>query len=328
MKVILANPETGSLLELSFRGVCVRLAFSALVVSALFGHGVGMVLAQQGPQRMGVDTALSREARALQGTLAMPSELRCIGFISKSFLPMDMYISGTEYEGITTFAMEGAIVYLNGPGLTSAKVGQTLRVVRAEGKVSDPFTSEPIGIYYSELGTVRMDAMRKDGATATVITSCNIMFKGDVVLPLVEKPTVKGPKEVSNRLTPYPEDGLASYIILGKEDITYMSAGQFCFIGAGTQDGVKLGDRFTIYRAQPPFDAKDLIVNRAAGGTSYKQVQTGKYLSTFIQTLKNRKIPPRVLGDLVILDVGENTAVTKIIYSRAEIHIGDIVVRR
>jgi hypothetical protein len=39
-------------------------------------------------------------------------------------------------------------------------------------------------------------------------------------------------------------------------------------------------------------------------------------------------MPPRVLGDLIILDAGETTSVAKIVNSMSEIHLGDIVVRR
>lgn len=279
-------------------------------------------------QRIGDVTPLSREAKALKGTVAMPGELKCMGFITKSTLPMEIYVSGTEQEGLTSFASEGALVYLNGPGLASVKVGQNFRVVRAEGRVSNPLTGEAIGIYYKELGTARIDARRADGATATLTMSCGVMFKGDILIPAVEKPILKGPQDLSNRLTPYPEQGLASNIILGKDDLRYLGAGHFCFIGVGAQEGVKTGDRFTIYRVQPPFDAKDLIVNYTHGGASYKKAQTVEYRSSIAQTLSKRKIPPRVLGDLVVLEVGENTAVTKIINSRTEIQLGDIVVRR
>ena len=298
-------------------------------------------------QNYGAASAQSKREAELKGTVAMPDEVKCLGFIHEPLYPLDIYISATEQEGLGTYVSEGANVYLNGPGLKSAKVGDTFRVLRAEAKIHDRLTSRFIGHYYKELGTVRIEVLSEESATARVGTSCDLMYKGDFLLPVVERPTVKFTGEPSNRLTAYPAGGLASSIVLGKNDGREMSAGDVCFIGIGTKDGLKVGDRFTIYRVQPPFDVKDLIVNYAhvrsgiegiqasgnrVGGiptpTQYESFQSGRYRNEVIQKLNDRSVPHIVLGDLVIVDASETTAAAKIVNSRLEIHLGDIVVRR
>jgi hypothetical protein len=310
------------------------------VLSLLFGLTQGAVYAQ----KIGDSLAKQQE---LKGTLAMPNEMNCLGFIHDSLLPMDIYVSGVEEEGLATFVTENSLVYLSGPGLKNAKAGDVFKAVRPEARIRDRFTQQLIGNYYKELGTVRIEALRPGGATGTVLLSCNLMFKGDVLVPFTTKAPVKFTGDKSTRMTPYPEGGLATTIVLGKDDRREMSEGTVCFIPVGTREGVKPGDRFTIYRLQPPFDPKDLIVNTAhvrsnvegssIGGaktgavqspTSYEPTLSGRYNGELIQKLMEREVPHRVLGDLVVLEAGETTSSAKIITSRTEIHIGDIVVRR
>jgi hypothetical protein len=298
-------------------------------------------------QQLGELTVQSKHQLEFKGTVAMPEELKCLGFIHEALYPLDILVSGTEQEGLATFLMEGSIVFLNGPGLKSAKAGDSFRVVRTEAKIRDRLTQKFTGYYYKELGTIKIASLRGETATGTVVTSCDTIFKGDFLLPQAEKTPVKFTGEPANRLTPYPEEGLASSIVLGRNDLREMAAGHFCFIGIGTRDGVKLGDRFTIYRVHPPFDPKDLIVNssyvrsgvediQAAGNkvggvqtpTQYDGMHSGRYRGEIIQKLKERSIPHRVMGDLVVVEAGETTSAAMIINSRFEIHLGDVVVRR
>jgi len=260
--------------------------------------------------------------------VATQGELTCLGFIHDSKLPMNVYISGTEREGTMVLATANGLVYLGGPGVSSLKPGETYWVSRAEGIIRDGLTQEVIGIYYEELGTVRIQATGKGTSTAVVLNACQPMMKGDLILPAAKRTVVNFTGELSNRLTPFPHDGLASSIILGKNDAHEMAVGQFCFIGVGARDGVKLGDRFTVYREQPPFDARDLLISGSGANLSYEKLRPGKYPSALAATLSGRTLPPRTLGDLVVVDVGETTAAARIVNSKEEIRLGDLVVRR
>jgi hypothetical protein len=315
------------------------------LLQLLLLSGVTLPIARA--QKLGDLAVQSKHQLEFKDTVAMPEELKCLGFIHETLYPLDILVSGTEQEGLATFLMEGSIVHLNGPGLKSSKAGDSFRVVRTEAKIRDRLTQKFTGYYYKELGTIKIDSLRGEAATGTVVTNCDTIFKGDFLLPLAEKATVKFTGEQANRQTAYPQEGLASSIVLGRNDLRELAAGHFCFIGIGTRDGVKIGDRFTIYRVQPPFDPKDLIVNssyvrsgvediQAAGNkvggvqtpTQYDGMQSGRYRGEIIQKLKDRSIAHRVMGDLIVVEAGETTSATKIINSRFEIHLGDVVVRR
>jgi hypothetical protein len=272
--------------------------------------------------------ALMAPAAGGQHVRTTPSEMRCVGLIHESELPQDILVAGSEDEARVTHLTEGALAYVVGPGVSSAKVGTTYQVVRPEGRIRDRNTNSIVGIYYKEAGTIRIDAVHAANATGTVTSSCGAIFKGDLLVPLRPKTGSVFSGTMSNRLTEHPSDGVASSILVAKDDRREMGAGSFCFIGVGAREGVKIGDRFTIYRPQPGFDRKQLIVNAPHSMTTYGKFQTPIYEAKIVEVLKKRNLPPRVMGDLVIVDVAETTSAAKIMNSRSEVHLGDLVVRR
>jgi hypothetical protein len=206
---------------------------------------------------------------------------------------------------------QGQILYLNGPKVSSLKAGDINRVVRPAQKVHNPLTGKDMGVYYHDLGTIRIEAVHKDNAVARAVVSCQAFKKGDLVLPSVSKPMLSFNGELSNKLTQLPENGMVSSILLGKEDIRSIAAGHFCFIGRGSRDGVKPGDRFTVFRSHSSFDAKEI-----SKGTAVSSM------------LNKRKLPPMILGDIVIVDTGDKVSAGKVINSLSEMHPGDLVIKR
>lgn len=260
--------------------------------------------------------------------MVTPPEMNCLGFIRELPIPAEVFIAGGGEEGITALTSQNDLISLNGPGLIDLKPGESYKVVRPEGKVRNQVTKDEIGIYYKELGIIKIEASGAGYAMARVSSSCCHMIKGDLVVPMTAKPDVRFTGKLSDKLTPFPADGLSSTIILGKDDLQELAAGNICFIGSGTQQGVKNGDRFTIYRMQPQFNRQDLSVDGEGSGNTYEKLAAGRSDAQLLWMLIDRNMPPRVLGDLIIVDAGETTSAAKIVNSMSEIHLGDIVVRR
>jgi hypothetical protein len=307
-----------------------RIASASLVLGALFLFGpfVNTSSAQQRPAVEGQIAPELREAMAQKEIVAAADQLKCIGFISPELLPRDLIVSGTREEGRATSLMEGSILYASGPAAKSVKAGETFRIVRPEGRILDQYTRNLIGYYYKELGTAEITDAGADTVIGRVQMSCRVMYKGDLLIPMANRQPVRFNKPLSTATTPIPEEGLAATIIFGKEDLREMAAGHFCFINAGARDGVKPGDRFTIYRPQAPFNPTDLIANPPPSATTYQKARTSRYEEEIIYSLKQRRLPHYVLGDLVVVDVAETTAAAKIVYSRTEVHPGDFAIRR
>ena len=267
-------------------------------------------------------------AVALFAGAAVHDESVCLGFIDRSLLPMNVYVAGTESDGFSALAEQAELIYLNGPGLGSLRAGGTYLVIRPEGYVRHPETRKPLGIYYRELGTVKVETTGAGSASASVVANCHPFMKGDLVIPLEPRAEVQMTGKAADRLTAYPEGGLTGLVVLGLDDRRELAAGHVCFLGVGSRDGVRAGDWFTVYREQPRFNAQDMSVAGMGKGRTYKKVLSGLYKLEVTGTLKKRQLPPKVIGDLVVLRVSESTAVAKVVASRSEVHVGDTVVRR
>ena len=257
-----------------------------------------------------------------------PGEMACIGSIQDTTLPLDIYIAGGEMEGTATLAAQRQVVYLNGPRLSSLKPGIIHRVVRPEGRVRDPLSGDKLGYYYMDIGTIRIETVDQEKAVASVQVACHGMLKGDLVIPYVPKQKVEFNGALSSELTALPDHGLVSSILLAKDDVREMGAGNLCFLGLGARDGIKPGDRFTVFRPQPSFDPRDMDAGGTASDRSYSSMTNYAYRFNLNMLLRQRKLAPQILGDIVVVEAGENISTGKIISSLSEIHIGDLIVKR
>jgi hypothetical protein len=261
--------------------------------------------------------------------VATPGEMACLGFVQDFPVSMDVYIAGMQDEGSTAYAVEGQILLLNGPKVSELKAGEIQRVIRPEGSIRDRAPGGALGVYHKDIGTVRIETVGGETATARVIMSCQGMLKGDVVTPDAAKPVIEYGGELSNVLTPIPEQGIFGSILFGKDDIREMTAGNFAFIGLGGRDGIKPGDRFTIFRPYPEFNSKETEVEGEKSRSVYSPLRNSyTFRSRLSEMLSDRSLPPKVLGDFVVLHAGNEISAGKIVNSLREIHPGDYIVKR
>lgn len=259
--------------------------------------------------------------------VVIPGELSCVGSIREEAISADVYVAGVDNEGTTTLASPGQILYLNGPHLTDLKPGTVHKVVRLEGTIDDPSTHVVLGTYFKDIGKIRIEKVGKGNAVARVLSACQGIIKGDLVIPYIEKPAIEFKGDLSNSLTPIGT-GLTGSILLGKDDSRMIGQGQFCFIGLGSRDGVKLGDRFTIYRPHPEFNPNDMSSGGAGAFLTYSSRERNGYQEKMTTALRSRALPPIILGDIVVVEVGAGASTAKVINSLSEISPGDMVVRK
>jgi hypothetical protein len=255
-----------------------------------------------------------------------PGESACVGFINETTLPPNVYVVGTEEEEVHILASQGSLVYLNGPGVSALTRSESYRIVRAEGEIKDPSRKQAAGIYYKQIGIARLESPGSDVATAIVTTACHPVARGDLIVPLKPISSVSYKGKLADRATPF-EAGPTSTILLGQDDMHILGTGHHCFIGLGSAAGVKPGDHFTVYRPQPPFDAFYITAPRSSYA-AYGAVEGGDYNSRIAQLIQERKLPPRALGDAVVVEAGSQMSTVKIINALYEIRPGDIVVKR
>ncbi len=244
--------------------------------------------------------------------VATPGEMACGGAILDFSMPADLYVAGSADEGAVLSITQGQILYLNGPRIPFLKTGDVNKVVRRMNRVRNPLTGQISGVYYKDLGSIRIEAVDKNHAVARALFSCEAFAKGDLVFPNTPKALVYFSGALSNPSAPIPESGVVGPILQGMSNNRILSAGQLCFFGRGWRDGVKAGDRFTVFRADAAPDKIDSGATEEASGVLRQK----------------RRLPPRILGDIVIIDAGDTTSTAKIINSLSEIFPGDLAIKR
>jgi hypothetical protein len=154
------------------------------------------------------------------------------------------------------------------------------------------------------------------------------MTKGDLVIPRSDKKEVEFQGELSDSTTSIPPDGLKGTIVLGKDDFKELADGRICFIDLGWRDGVQTGDRLTVYRDYPALNQYELDVAGITDSGSHSLLKRHNNRSRLGSMLDKRVLPEMILGDIVLVDVGEKVSAGKIINSLSEINPGDSVVKR
>lgn len=238
--------------------------------------------------------------------LGSEDDIYCSGFIGSEDIPYESTVIGSEYaissgnvpgshlkyRGRTSAILNlstADVIYIEGGQEAGQMPGSVYTIMRPEGKVSHPASSQTIGFFYRYLGRARILSVQTDTAIAEIVHSCGPIGVGDLLKPFTPEPIPlarrSGLKGVNDPLAA-EELAEAPYIIKSNENIFSLGQGHVVYIDRGSED-VAPGDLFTIYRETPP------------------------------------GLPPLIVGELAVLSVTEQASLGKILDSRYTIHVGD-----
>ncbi|MBI5167304.1 MAG: LysM peptidoglycan-binding domain-containing protein [candidate division NC10 bacterium] len=186
----------------------------------------------------------------------------------------------------------GDIVFIT-PGDVSAKVGDRFAIYREGERVRHPKTRQVLGTQIRSLGRLEVIEVEGGSIRTRIIYSCEDIRVGDRLLPdrAVAFPYSKVPKPTTAQVE--------GYIVGAQERALGLAERQIVFIDQGSQVGVAPGDVFSVYRE---------------GGKVEGPPAKGEV--TLSRT---------ILGELMVLRVGERTATAIITRSTEEFLVGDRV---
>jgi len=238
---------------------------------------------------------------------ASQSEIDCSGFISGSLVSTERYVfDGADndfHSPVRQFAA-GDFVYLRSRTGGGFAVGNEFSVVRSakelmrikryEGQGS---SVRSLGSAYEDLGKVKVIRVTPHGAVAEVTFACSPIRPGDIVVP----PQAR----VSPQYTPaaqfdrfvLPNGKLVGAITAAANNAGTVGTGRIAYVNLGREDGVRLGQRFRIFRI-------------------FRE-ETGEGLRAFPET------PRETLGELIILSTQERSSVAMVVSCTREIALGD-----
>jgi hypothetical protein len=282
--------------------------------------------------------------------VATGNELYCGGFIQYAPAPNKLQIVGGEEEQEQRIYAQGDVVYINAGSNQGVTVGQEYSVVRPRGQFSSDFTRKKgyLGVYTQELGRLRVLDVKERVSVARVIYSCEMMLLGDLLRAANERVAPFTRNEVALDRFADPTGKQKGRIVLARDGRETPTVNDIIYIDLGTEDNIKPGDYFTIYRPLgtgnvtryrdeeiTPTASAGFESERFKGGKFSNKAQrvqdpnnTGVYGPTITSPdVKNSRppMPRKIVGEIVVLSVQQRTATAVITRIAQEVHTGDFV---
>ncbi len=236
-------------------------------------------------------------ARTADAGLPAPARRTSVGhktvaFIEKEELDTSVTIVGSVDE--KSLLGDGDSVYLSYPEGKRPQVGQRYSIFRPNTSVWSG--GKEFGAYVRLLGVLEVVSVKQDKRARGVIVAANQEIeRGAKVGPLV--------KTYSNVPATQPTVDAQAPIVgmLQKDDL--IGDGEIVFLGLGKSSGVEVGNRM-------------YVVRRGDAYPGNMSTQVGK---------DDRRFPARALGEIVVVEVGENVSVGLVTLSVQEMSVGDLV---
>lgn len=251
------------------------------------------------------------------------TDVYCAGFITNQPLRQAGYVAGGWGTPHVVRFSDHDYVYLLG---TTFSVGAQYAIVRQE---RDPNLYETfrgqhamlrqLGRNYSDVGRVRVIAIRDHVAVSQVEFSCTDVMEGDAAVPFVERQVPAMHAQISfDRFAP-SNGKLTGRIVLTKDFDTLASMGRKVYLNVGTNQGVKVGDYFRAVRTYSSY-RDDETENLSFKASAYDDMQIPAGVFPYSRL---REFPRMSLGEMVVLAVSPTSSTAMVTLALQDIHLGD-----
>jgi hypothetical protein len=264
---------------------------------SLVSEGAGAGAGGAGTEGMGGE-GLGGEGAGGEGDAATrlyqvseEATIRCASHIVQGSEDDSLRILGAELGNERQAYADREIIYLSKGSNAGVKVGDVYTTHHVAYKVKHPISTRTIGTKIETTGWLRVLLVQENSSTAIIEQACLDIHPGDFLKPFerTNVPLIRR-QAPPTRLT--PPSGKASGRIVDQElNKAITGDGDLLSIDLGSSDGLAPGNRLTVFRV------------------TYPSVPSAR----------------NVIGELAVLKVDERTALTKVIYSRDALLIGDQV---
>jgi hypothetical protein len=294
----------------------------AVIAGTVYAGAIlaGVAPTSQQPEQSAQDGA----ADGTPGGQPTYSHVYCAGFVRDNKISDELHLISGEEASYKIVFTERNYVYLNQGASKGIKVGDRFMVVRPE---VDPDRVEwfngqqklahAMGIFYHDLGQLRVVNVQPKVSVAEVNFSCGFMERGDIVRPFEERP-VPPYKEPGGFDVFAPVSGKAVGMIVQTVDFQN-AVGQWStsYVNLGAAQGVKIGDYVRIFR----HEGKVQGLVPETKGYYYEVYGFGSTPEKY--TWKD--LPREVLGEGIVLNASRNASTVLVTYLRLQAFTGDEV---
>ena len=213
--------------------------------------------------------------------------IKTIAFVEKNDLEQSIIIDGSVDE--KQLLSIGDQVYLSYQKNKQPQVGKRYSVYEPGQPVKG------YGSYVKVLGTVEVLSVKEDKRARAVITEANYEIeRGAKVGPLVTK--------FKNVPPTQPKVDAQGPIVAMLAHDQLIGQGEVVFIALGKKSGIEVGNRMFVVRRGDAYPGK-------------MDTQVGS---------DDRRFPARALGEIVLVEIGDNISVGLVTLSVQEMSIGDL----
>jgi LysM repeat protein len=184
----------------------------------------------------------------------------------------------------------GDMAYTDIGSESGAKTGKYYSIFKNAGPVTHPVSSVVIGSKIVPLGTLKLEEMKEKTSSAVITDSFLEVGVGAYLMPYRDKR-----REVF--LLAADRD-LSGYIVDSLHGVFTIGAGEIVFLDLGREQGLKTGNMLYVVR--------DVVPEQK-----------------FFDFTPLGKLPDEVLGAVVVVDTGKNTATALVVKSVNAIYRGD-----
>jgi hypothetical protein len=182
-------------------------------------------------------------------------------------------------------------------GKKAPRLGESYLVFRNEGEVIHPVTKEPIGyltVILAEVKVIRVD--KDNSATVQIFKQYDEVYRGDLVGPMTE-PVIRA---VAPR--PNERDVKDAFVVADvRRYPSMLGEHTVAIVDKGSDDGVKAGNVFTIWRQHDPLSQEALMQ----------------------PTVLDERMPVEDIGQCVAFEVKAKASVCLVTQSLREFVLGD-----
>jgi len=250
------------------------------------------------------------------------ADVYCSGMFTKEHVPNSFQvISGDESTTRLTFT-DGDYVYLNRGASKGVKVGDVFLVMRPVHDVNEVewFAGQDrimgsMGQWWEDEGRITVADVQQNTSVAKVTDACTSLYRGDIVLPFVERPVPQLKSETSfNRFAP-PSGKKRGMIVASKNFQIQVGQQQIAYVNLGSNQGLKVGDYLRVFRyegnnGQSVYQTGDMATSVPGYGSA-----SGHYA--------DKNLPREVLGEAVVIRATPNASTVMVTYSIRELYVGD-----
>ena len=246
------------------------------------------------------------------------SDLMCSGYILPKQWRSETFIYAAEEEHKEAQAA-GDVLYMNKGLEDGVKAGDRFYVVHQEEKVKHPVTGKKVGYYVRKMAVAQVMVVQANTATIEIVDGC-----GDVHIgyDLIAYSELTSPRRRDTGLERYgvEDNGNVSghVVYLGAEKQA-VGEGDIVYLDLGQADGVDVGDYLMVYRDEVTYEKPN-----EAGLARIRWKHKSSIAALDVRKLhRGEEIPRKMLGEVIILAMNDDTATAKVMYSWREIYPGD-----